>query len=73
MLQLETPLIGHVRQRGIIKIVTASQGDRLLSFRVSRSLSYDVFPPTQLCTPDNTHDYINVKFYTNSVKNVEAL
>ena len=23
--------------------------------------------------PHNTHDYINVKFYTNSVKNVEAL
>ena len=48
---------GHVRQCGILKIVTASQVDRLPDFircvGVSRSLSYDVFPPTQLCAPDS--------------------
>ena len=48
--------------RATIKIATASQGDRLPDLircvGVSRSLSYDVFPPTQLCAPDAVYNSI---------------
>ena len=47
-----------MRQCSIIKKVTASQKNRLPDLircmGVSHSLSYNVFPPTQLCAPDYT-------------------